>query len=368
MTQVLIKPTPGDESPTAKLLWGEPAHTALSKLKSSSVHAVITELPVPGAGWGGVPTLWPDVSYQPLPELDAQISVASSETPFGEETNSEEFIAHAIMTFRSVGKVLRPDGTLWVHVRDRYSKDKQLSLIPQRLALAMQAEGWYLRNEIIWNRENAVPDSVKDRLTQSHGTILFFAHPMSKGKGYFYDADPLREPHISQDEKHISGYNKDVNLADGYSRRPALEKAWHPKGRNKRTVWNVNLGAYLGQAISPWPAELVEPMIKASISEGGCCENCGSQLHRGAGDEWVRACGHTGKVVRPTVLDPFAGTSTTGKVALDWGANFIGIDIDDKVLPEARARLEGVHQSRRAAQESQAENPAWEAFTQEGGK
>ena len=362
MDKILIRPNPGDCSPKATLLWGDCALQTLKGLPDSSVHAVVTELPVPGIGEGRKSSKWPAVRFDSI--LGAsEVRVLPQEVPFGDEPSVEEFIGHAVLVFRELERVLRPDGTLWFHVRDRYS-DKNLAMIPHKLALTLQAEGWVLRNEVIWNRENTTPESVKDRLTRTHGTVFFFAHPKCPESGYFYDEDAIREPHTSKDEKHQKSYNKKTLIADGFSRRPDPDKAWHPKGRNKRTVWSVNLGAYLGKSVSPWPLELVEPMVKASVSFGGACAKCGVQLVRGDADLWVKPCEHKEEgVVRPKVLDPFAGTCVTGKAAMSWGADFIGIDIDPEVLPEARARLEGLTHSRRALQNP--ESPILDMFSGE---
>ncbi len=359
MEKISIRPNPGDNAPKALLLWGECALQVLKGLAEGSVHSIVTELPVPGIGENRPPSKWPSVQYQPILG-SSKIEVAAQQVPLGDESLVEDFIGHAVLVFRELQRVLRPDGTLWFHVRDRYS-EKQLALIPHKLALALQAEGWVLRNEIIWHRENTTPESAKDRLTRTHGTVFMFAHPDCPDSGYFYDADAIREPHASKDEKHLKGYNKNTEVAEGFSRRPDIDHAWHPKGRNKRSVWNVNLGAYLGKSVSPWPAELVEPMVRASASAGGCCSDCGAQLVRGDNDVWQKSCLHAeSKVVRPTVLDPFAGTAVTGRVALDWGADFIGVDIDRDVLSEARARLEGLTHSRKALQNK--ESPILDMF------
>jgi DNA modification methylase len=347
MVRTDIKPLPGDNTPRASLIYGTTVEGA--GLEDSSVHAIITELPVPGFG-SGPASSWPSIKYSPTPSSPS-MKVPAEDVTFGEEETVEGYIAHAVHAFRELRRVLRPDGTAWVHVRDRYVENKQLALIPHQVALALQADGWILRNEVIWQRDNASPESAKDRLTRTHGTLFLLAHPDSGG-AYFYDPDSIREPHKSMDEKHIKGYNKDTNMADGYSRRPELDKAWHPKGRNRRTVWPVNLGAYLGKSVSPWPQALVDTMVRASCSGGGVCSECGAQLVRQTDDSWIFDCDHEGSgVSRPWVLDPFSGTAVTGKAALDWGANYIGVDIDIEVLPEGRARLEGLTHSRKVLQQ-----------------
>lgn len=350
MDKIKIRTTPGDNAPTASLLWGQCALQALQTLPDNSVNAVITELPVPGMGENRKASSWPCATYSPVLKC-APVEVPAQEVPFGDEDTVEEFVGHAVLIFREIERVLRTNGTLWFHCRDRYS-DKQLCLIPQRLALALQAEGWVLRNEIIWQKDNTTPESVQDRLTRNHGTIFFFSHPQSKNSGYYYDAEAIREEHTSKDEKHLKGYNKTTAVAEGFARRPDAEKAWHPNGRNKRTVWNVSLGAYLGKAVSPWPQILVEPMVWAAVSSAGVCAECSAPLTRNEDySGWLKSCEHkNSKVARPVVLDPFAGTAVTGKVAMDWGADFIGIDNDMEVLPEARARLEGLKHSRKALQ------------------
>lgn len=358
MQKVTIKPLPGDHAPVASLAYGA---TISEVCASGSAHAVITELPVPGFGTGPA-TDWPEISYNPTSSefLEGQVVVPPSKTVFGQEDYPEQYVAHVVHAFREVRRVLRKDGTAWVHVRDRYLENKQLGLIPHQVALALQADGWILRNEVIWKYDNASPESAKDRLTRTHGTLFLFAHPDSGGS-YFYDADSIREPHRSMDEKHIKGYNKDTNMADGFSRRPALDKAWHPKGRNRRTVWHVNLGAYLGKSVSPWPQALVDTMVRASCSGGGVCSVCGSPLVRGEDDSWSQSCDcDNARVDRPWVLDPFSGTAVTGKAALDWGANFFGVDIDEEPLSEARSRLEGLKHSRKVLQEKG--NPVLDLF------
>lgn len=344
MENVLVRPSPGDNTPFATLQYGECAQAVLSRLPENFAQAIITELPAPGLG-DYPETDWPAVSYCPHPLLAGKprtnLRAKKQRCAYGSESSVEDYIAHTVHMFRLMKPVLRGDGTLWFHARDRYLEKKQLGMIPQQIALALQADGWVLRNEIIWQRDNTSPESALDRLTRTHGTLFMFAHPESSKKDatYYYDADSIREPHQSQDDKHIKSYNKNTNMADGYSRRPKLGKAWHPKGRNRRTVWNVNLGAYLGKALSPWPLDLVEPMVKAAVP--GRDRDPGTP--------------------RAVVLDPFSGTATTGKAAMDWGADFFGIDIDREVLSEARARLEGLTHSRRALQ--QKESPILEMFS-----
>jgi len=279
------------------------------------------------------------------------------------EATVEEFIGHCVLAMRKVQTFLRKDGTAWIYVRDRYLDNKQLGLIPTRVALALQADGWVVRNDIIWAPDNPTGFGAHtDRLSQSHGTLFLLAHPESGGQ-YFYNADPLREAHKSQDEKHVKGYNKGTIMAGGWAKRPDLEKAWHPKGKNKGTVWKVNLGSYLGKSVSPWPYDLVEPMILASTPEKGVCATCGTppRVENGC---WILSCGHNDGFRPATVLDPFSGTATTGSAALDHGRNYIGIDVNIASLPEAKSRLEGISQSRKVRQRGES-TPVLDMFKAE---
>lgn len=356
MKDVTLRPRIGDNAPFARLCYGASALDSLKGLSDASVHTIITEPPPLRLGAPGQEARWPAVKYEPLIESGLKAKAPKGQVALGDEDTIEEYVAHLVAVFREAKRVLRPDGTLWLHVRDKHNM-KQLLLLPHRVALALQADGWVLRSEVIWHMENPTPDSANDRLTVDHNTVFLFSHPASaeKGASYFYDADATREPHRSHDEKHIKGYNKDVEVADGYARRPSLDTAWHPKGRKKRTTWTVNLGGYLGKAVAPWPYDLLVNMVKASVSAGGVCAACGTPLARGEEDNWWPACDCNAGVKRGTVLDPFAGTAVTGKVAMDLGANFVGIDIDEGVFPEAQARIEGIKHSRKALQRGEAD-------------
>lgn len=346
---IYLKPKLGDKSPMATLIYGESFLDA--PLNDESVHMMCAEFPVPGQS-DGTAVQWPKFSYSPFVgakplKISAQVEV------LGMEETVEDFIGHCVLIMRKAQQVLRKDGTAWIYVRDRYLDNKQLGLIPSRVALALQADGWILRNEVIWAPDNPTGfGSHTDRLSHSHGTLFLLAHPESKGK-YFYNADPLREAHKSKDEKHIKGYNKDTVMAAGWAKRPDLEKAWHPKGKNKGTVWRVNLGSYLGKAVSPWPYALVEPMVLASTPAKGVCSVCGTPPRK-EGDCWILSCGHNEGFVPATVLDPFSGTATTGSAALDNGRNYVGVDTNLAALPEAKSRLEGISQSRKVRQRGEA--------------
>lgn len=321
----------GDNAPTAKLIWNhcEDAIESLIK-KGVQVQSIITELPVYGMPTiGAYPVTWGSGYYKLTYNHDITHYTNSGDYILGEEDFLDDFIAHVVTFFRSCKDILQKDGTLWFSCRDKYATNKQLMLIPTRIAMALQNEGWILRNDIIWKWDNPNPESAKDRLTRTHGHVFLFAHPDSEGS-YTYNADPIREPHETLGRPD-HWYNKEVETAEGLARRPKKEDAYHPMGRNKRDVWEVNLGSYLGKSISPWPYDLVEPMVLAGTNEGD------------------------------TVLDPFSGTALTGKVCIDNNRNFIGIDINREARSEAVARLEGIKQSRKAKQQGD-ENPINDFF------
>lgn len=313
----------GDDAPTARLIWANAMDVVDPLIKEGlKVQSIITELPVVGMG-DDLPEYWPSSYYHPVYDNILRIPTDPGEYTFGLEESLDAYISHVVTLFRKYKEVLSTDGTLWFSCRDKYSADKQLMMIPSKVAIALQNEGWILRNDIIWKWDNPNPESAKDRLTRTHGHVFLFAHPDSEGN-YKYDPDPIREPHETLGRPD-HWYNKEVETAEGFARRPKKEDAYHPLGRNKRDVWEVNLGSYLGKSISPWPYELVKPMVLAGTQEG----------------DWI--------------LDPLSGTALTGKVCLDHGRNYIGIDCNLGVRSEAVARLDGIKQSRKAKQQGDAD-------------
>jgi len=313
---LILSPGIGDNRPTASLYYGQDVRETLRALPEASVHTVCTSPPY----WG----------LRDYGTGDAQI---------GLEDSPDEFVGQLVEVFREVARVLRPDGTLWLNLGDSYSsggrktqcqptlrqghtgvavrppvvdglKPKDLVGIPWRVALALQADGWYLRSDIIWSKPNPMPESVTDRPTKAHEYVFLFAHPDSKGR-YFYDAEAVREP------ANPANYRFNPSMREvppGQTRQGTLDAR---RGdvlcdtRNKRSVWTVNPKPFSGAHFAVWPPDLVEPMILAGCPSGG------------------------------TVLDPFSGSGTTGMVALSHGRNYIGIDLNPDYLPLAQARIEG---------------------------
>ena len=225
----------------------------------------------------------------------------------GLEATPEAFVESMVNVFREVKRVLADDGTLWLNLGDSYGKEKQLIGIPWRVALALQADGWYLRQDIIWSKPNPMPESVTDRCTKAHEYIFL----LSKKPKYYYDAEAVREecsgtghggsPNNRGKRQETLSQNKGGNLGD-----------WDDgKGRNKRSVWNVNTQPYSGAHFATFPPDLIKPCILAGCPTGG------------------------------TVLDPFGGSGTTGMVALELGrsAELIELNPDYVEIIEDRTNV-----------------------------
>ena len=234
----------------------------------------------------------------------------------GSESDPEQYISRLAAIFKECRRVMTPSSTLWLNLGDKYC-DGQLLGMPWRVALALQKEGWLLRSDIIWFKPNAMPSSVKNRPTPDHEYLFMFAN----GADYYYDADAIREPHVTFSERSrmMGGRNHfgkrgSTPEAGKNGGNPNLhnarwDQAFHPNGRNKRTVWEIPLSKYPEAHFAVYPEKLVEPCILA----GSC---------RGA-----------------LTLDPFLGSGTTAIVASRLGRRFLGIDCNEEYCALARKRL-----------------------------
>jgi len=323
----------------------------------------------------------------------------------GLEPTPEMFVAHIVGIFRELWRVLRDDGTLWLNFGDSYAaknsgnngyndgrrnrdrrraaglvfglKPKDLVGSPWRVAFALQADGWYLRNDIIWHKPNPMPESITDRCTKSHEYIFL----MSKRQRYYYDNDAVREPSkpdprdkqwgqtkltSRHDHKHDAqrGMMQTRTQAEGYVRMS------NPAGRNRRTVWTIPTSPYSGAHFATFPPALATPCILAGTSAKGVCPVCGAPWERvvereahttgkgrnhiaggdmtiGQGWEdtprgtvssftigWRPTCEHDVPPVPATVLDPFCGSGTVGQVCGETGRKFVGLDLSSSYLRE----------------------------------
>lgn len=326
-----------------------------------------------------------------LPDESAQCCVTSPpyfglrdygvDNQIGLEQTPDEYVKQLVEVFREVRRVLRKDGTLWLNLGDSYNgsgkggnpensiykkqdtnkgslsskgrkteisnlKPKDLIGIPWRVALALQADGWYLRSDIIWAKPNPMPESVTDRPTRSHEYIFL----LSKSGRYYYDAEAIKEPAIydidgtgtikrkeraAENQKSMPTKTKNgirplyKNAKDfngkyqdkqrGHSRRHAgFNERWDNMttkeqcsgSRNKRDVWNVATKPYAEAHFATFPPELIEPCILAGSAKGNL------------------------------VLDPFGGSGTTGMVADRLGRNAVLIELNPEYSALAKSRMQ----------------------------
>jgi site-specific DNA-methyltransferase (adenine-specific) len=237
-------------------------------------------------------------------------------TQIGNETSPECYVERLVAVLRECFRVLAEDGTLWLNLGDKY-KDGRLLGMPWRVVFGMEEVGWMLRSDIIWHKTNAMPSSVKNRPTTDHEYIFMF----SKSPDYFYNADAIREPHITfSDKSRMMGGRGHFGKRGGTPEQgknggnPNLhnarwDQAFHPLGRNKRTVWQIPLSKFPEAHFAVFPEKLVETCVMAST--------------------------------RPSdiVLDPFVGSGTVAIVSQQLGRHFIGIDCSNEYCAIAKSRI-----------------------------
>ena len=270
------------EREEVRILTGD-VREVLASLPSNSVQCVVTSPPYWGVRDYGVA---------------GQI---------GAEPVLQDYVQALTKVFREVRRVLRPDGTLWLNIANTYSsggrtwrdedaknkgrgmsyrpptpeglKPKDLVGVAWMVAMGLQLDGWYLRNDIIWNKPNCQPESVKDRLTVSHEYVFMF----SKEERYLFNQDAILEP------------RKDGNGQ-----------------KNRRTVWNINTEAYAEAHFAVFPTELVRPCVLAGSRSGD------------------------------VILDPFFGAGTVGLIAMELGRRCVGVELNESYVAMARRRIAAV--------------------------
>jgi DNA modification methylase len=351
----------------------------------------------------------------------------------GLESTPEAYVARMVEVFREVRRVLRDDGTCWVNLGDSYAhntekhppqngKDpkmatcnrarasestgirkadatglpaKNLVGIPWRVAFALQADGWWLRQDIIWHKPNPMPESVTDRCTKAHEYVFL----MAKSERYFYDAEAVKE---AAKTKWLSRGGSLLNetgwheSARGHDTTRRVDRSsCDESGRNRRSVWTISTKPYSGAHFAVMPPDLVEPCIKAGCPEQCCpacgkgwervfekgksvsassenrfatnkkqdeayCRNDGGTLgnmngriwaeHKAANPDkflgWQPACDCAASGTIPgTVLDPFAGSGTTLAVAAEQGRNAIGCELNAEYIALAKKRIREARES-----------------------
>lgn len=270
-----------------QLLQGD-ALTTLTRLELKNIQTCVTSPPYFGLRDYGVPG------------------------QLGLESTPDAYVNVLVGVFREVRRVLKDDGTIWLVLDDSF-RQKQLQGIPWRVALALQDDGWYLRSDIIWSKPNLMPESVKDRPTRSHEYVFL----LSKARHYYYDAPAVAEPAkdwstggpgigIKETHHYGAGNGGNSGLRGIAARYRGLNP---PTTRNRRSVWHVVGQPYKGAHFATFPEKLIEPCILAGSAPG----------------DWV--------------LDPFAGSGTTGVVALRHARRFIGIELNRDYIALANARI-----------------------------
>ena len=356
----------------------------------------------------------------------------------GLEPTLQEHLEMIVTVFREVRRVLRKDGTLWLNYGDSYAgswgaqsrgnpcvetstlsggqvhaapkgthtgsakrtslKPKDLMMMPARVALALQADGWWLRSEIVWHKPNPMPESVRDRPTSAHEKLFL----LTKSARYFYDAEAVRtirttpnredfRPGAYRDQGNAPQDNSvKTDKQRGHGRRHAgFNDRWdalnkeeqQASGANLRNVWTIATHAYPDAHFATFPPKLVEPCIKAGTSEKGCCPECGTPwvrgmevhdpdgrlgrswhdddpkerlaigqrgmprgegrpIHRTSGWQPLCDCG-AGDPAPCTVLDPFGGSGTVGLVASRLGRDAILIELNPEYAEMAEHRIHG---------------------------
>jgi DNA modification methylase len=249
------------------------------------------------------------------------------EGQIGHEDTPEEFIKQLVEVFQCVWDVLEDDGTLWVNIGDSYCnsngfaraspeyqregrnnmpandrkldklhatglKTKDLIGIPWMLAFALRADGWYLRQDIIWHKPNPMPESVQDRCTKAHEYIFL----LTKSQKYYYDHEAIKDPVKDDWGTRDRANGKYHNEGTGLQPHSGLEKSYEMA--NKRSVWSVPVKPYTGAHFAVFPSELIEPCILAGAPVGGI------------------------------VLDPFMGSGTTAQVSQDLGRQYLGCELN----------------------------------------
>jgi DNA modification methylase len=273
----------------------------LPMLPAASVHCIITSPPYFGLR-----------DYGHLDQI-------------GVEPTPAAYVARLVEVMRECRRVLRDDGTLWLVIDDSYSrvgglKAKNLIGIPWRVAFALQDDGWYLRQDIVWSKSTCMPESAKDRCTRSHEYVFL----LSKRPRYYFDQEAIRTPHAEtnrpqSEKRRLQRMGREVASVDGVGQSSkGIDDGWvapthvmrtNPAGANKRSVWTVATQPFKGAHFAVFPEKLIEPCILAGCPPGGI------------------------------VLDPFAGAGTIGVVAERLGRRAVLIELTPGYVAIIRQRI-----------------------------
>jgi len=278
------------------------ALTGLRQMDDQSVNCIVTS-----------PPYWNQRDYG----VEGQI---------GMEKSPEEYIQKIVFVFHEINRILRDDGTLWLNLGDTYDrKTKNLLGIPWKVAFELQADGWHLRQDIIWSKPNPMPESVIDRCTKSHEYLFL----LTKSAKYYFDHGAMLEEATGYDGRQDTKYKggkKDISVgaherwryknlqSDGqrpntmHFKRLVGEEYLSPV-RNRRSVWTVATEPFREAHFATYPEKLIEPCLLAGCPAGGI------------------------------VLDPFMGSGTTAIVADRYNRSYIGFEINPEYIKIAERRI-----------------------------
>jgi DNA modification methylase len=380
----------------------------LPYLPDGCVQTIVTSPPYFSLrDYGIEPSPWSEVRYAPMAGLP-EVVVPAMDACLGLEPTIEAFVGHLVLVWRELRRVLRDDGCCWLNLGDSYANDgkwggstgglhnpalhgdtgigrrrtttglkpKDLMMIPARVALALQADGWFLRSDVIWAKKAPMPESVRDRPTRSHEHVFL----LTKAARYFYDGEAVRVK--SSGSYRGSAFNNGKSKAAREHLAPVGEKERvEAAGRNRRDVWTLGPAPFPGSHFATFPVKLPELCISAGTSAQGCCATCGAPWERvveesreyeefkagrrgtkeyesrglEAGNKfasttpgiirqsmttgWRPTCDHDAAQVPCLVLDPFCGAGTTGLVARRLGRRFIGIEPSAEYVAMATERI-----------------------------
>jgi DNA modification methylase len=269
------------------------------------------------------------------------------EGQIGLEKTPEEYVEKIVEVFRGVWRVLRDDGTCWLNIGDSYVSTsatkasglnpKDLCLIPFRLALALQADGWCVRSDIAWCKKSSMPESVTDRPTSAWEHIFL----LTKSQRYYYDAEAVKMP-VSpgsladpRTERGKRGTKGEYGAVDGNC-------GYNPSGANLRNYWLLGPEPFSEAHFATFPSEIPRRCIRAGTSEKGCCEQCGAPRERiseSKTTDWQPTCSCDAEVIPCTVLDPFLGSGTTAMVAQELDRRWVGIELNPEYVEIAERRI-----------------------------
>ncbi len=377
----------------------------LRGVADETFHCIVTSPPYLDArDYGVVPTAWPTVTYRPRFDLP-EVTVPATTCCLGHETSMLAYVGHLVLVARELRRVLRRDGVLWLNLGAGFSSGttaprkptttegphvpaswkgrchgarvtgglpaKQLIRAPSAVCDALQADGWFVRNEVAWVKPNAKPDSVRDRMTTAHEVVFV----LTREPRYYFDALAIATPARSSRSGNVARvYGPDRGRPSSHQ---GASIPWAGDTAHPRDVWTIPVGRFTGAHFATFPVELARRCIVAGTSEVGCCPACGAPWQRilargepvhtggsrrkhtsilsrqGANGAMVtgvhhpRVCagwklGCACPLARPVpcrVLDPFGGSGTSGVVAHLLGRDSTLIDAQPDYLPLMRQRV-----------------------------